>query len=115
MQADMFQCLNGNSRPGRINSHSAAIAMSDRDYIVNIREARENLRSNPLYRVLHGGRDALHGRGNAENVFRPYRSVSITITLKRVTFEAGKRRGDRGGQRQLIKRRSLRQINKFFT
>ena len=87
MQRQVAQRANGNGRARRIDSHSAAVRMRDRDHVIHVRIARQNLRLDAPHRKIHRRRHALHRGADAENVFRPHRSVGIAIALKRVALK----------------------------
>ena len=53
-------------------------------------------------RVLDGRRDALHGRGDAEDVPRAHRAVGVPVALEREALEGRKRLRNRGGERGLL-------------
>ncbi|MHC2165185.1 hypothetical protein ACVL5V_007606 [Bradyrhizobium ottawaense] len=89
----------------------AAIGMGQRHDVVDIRVLRQQLGADALDCIFHRALDALHGRGDAEDVLGADRAVRIAIALERKAFERRQRRGDCGGDLELVEVGGIRHAN----
>ncbi len=61
--------------------------MRQRNHIVHIRIPRQHLRLDPLHRIVHRRRNALHRGRDAQNVLRPHRAVVVHKPLEGVPLQ----------------------------
>ena len=104
MQADIADGADRNCRAGRVDGHAAAVGVSDGGNTIDVWESWKNLRLDAMHRIVHGGRDALHGGRNSQNVFRPGRAIAIAVPIEGVAFERRLLSGDCGGEWQPVER-----------
>ena len=95
MQPDVLQGADGNGGARRVDGDAAAVGVGDGDHAVHVGEARQKLGADALRGVLHGGRDALHGGGDAEDVLRAGAAVGVAVALEGVAIERRQRRAAR--------------------
>ncbi len=116
IRSDIRMKADGPDRPDRdrrsrgIDGDAAAVGVRDRDYVVDIRESRQQFCANATDRVVHCGRDALNRCRNAQEIPGASRAIRVSIPLEGAVGDGRKRLGCRCCQRQLIQGRRLRQI-----
>jgi hypothetical protein len=71
----------------RVDGDAAAIVVGEGDDVVDVGIAREELGLDALDGEVDRGRNALHGGGDAENIFRADRSVVVEKALEGVALE----------------------------
>jgi hypothetical protein len=115
VEADVAQRADGNGRARSVDRDAAAVGVLQRDDVVDVREARQQLLPDAPHREVHDARHALHGRRDREHVARAHGAVGVAVSLERVAVErlAGgrgarrerqvvERAGGRGGQHPLV-------------
>ena len=102
----MFERGNGDGRTWRVDGHSAAIGVSERNHAIHVREARQQFAPDAVRCVFDSGRDALHCGRKAEDIAGPIGAVNIRVALKGNSFEWRQRRGNGSGERQGFQGRS---------
>ena len=111
IETEIAQCANRNLRAGCVDRDAAPVIMGQRDDVVDVGKARQYLRFDALDRKVDGGRDALHGRGDAEDILRAHRPIVIKKTFEGVALKRRHRRGYSSRERQVLQRRSDRQTH----
>ena len=75
IEADVAQGADRHGGAGRVDRDAAAVGVLEPDHVVDIREARQQLGLDAPHRELDHAGDALHRRGDAEDVARADRAV----------------------------------------
>ncbi len=107
IECEVLQGADRHHRIRRGDRDAAAIGMRQRHDVVDIGIFRQELGADALHRIFHRALDALHGRGDAEDVLGAHRTVGIAKALERKTFEWRQRRRHRGRDLELVERRRV--------
>ena len=114
VQPDVLQGADGHGGAGRIDGHAAAVGVGDGDHAIHVGEARQDLGADALRGVLHGGRDALHRGGEAEDVLGAGAAIGVAVALEGVAVERRQRGRDGGGQGERVERRRGGHVEQFL-
>ncbi len=114
VQADVAQCADRHHRVRRFDGHAAAVAMLQRDDIVDVGEARQQLGLDALHREVGDPGHALHRLRDGQDVARAHRAVGIAVALERVALQRRQRGWLDGGDRQALQAARIGHLQQPF-
>ena len=94
----------GISASGSVDGDAASVVMGQRDHVVDVGIARQNLRLDALDRKVHRRGNALNRRRDAENVLRPDRAVVVDETLEGIALKRWQRKRYCSCKRKIVQR-----------
>ncbi len=102
IQADVAQRADGNDCVGRVDGNAAAVTVFERNHVVHIGKARQQLGLDALHRKTGDTGHALHGLRDGQDVARADRAVRIAVALEGVALQWWQRLGLHGRHGQVV-------------
>jgi len=82
--ADVAQGANRDDGVGRVDGHTAAVAVLQAHHVVHVGKARQQLGLDALHGKVHHTGHALHRGGDGQDVARAHRAIGVAKALKGV-------------------------------
>jgi hypothetical protein len=101
VEADVAQCADRDLRVGRIDRHAAAVAVLQRNHVVDVRVTRQQLLADAVHRELGDTGHALHGLRDGQDVAGAHAAIGVAVALEGVALQRRLRRCPGGGHRQV--------------
>ena len=87
VQAQVAQGADGDDGVGRVNRHTAAVAMFQRHHVVHVGVTGQQFLLDELHGKFGHAGHALHGLGNGQDVAGAHRAIGVAVALKGVALQ----------------------------